>query len=210
MACKGREFMWFSKQGGCNAEGMDQNLLGGPRSSLFLGTKSCWCHAEHALIPLPYKHARLHSTRYISYAMRCDTAGTIALSAQLAESLEALYNARIPRDWLAKSWEASTLGSWFAGLLARHDQLSRWLNSGRPKAYWLTGFFNPQVCFLTTPRTLLTRVLYLSQVDVLPPDEQPGFEATYLRALRGRGRAARPRFFLLQRGPWKRGVQLGV
>ena len=72
-------------------------------------------------------------------------AGTIALSGKLADSLDALYNGRIPKDWLAKSWEAGSLGSWFAGLLQRHDQLSRWLSTGRPKAYWLTGFFNPQV-----------------------------------------------------------------
>ena len=70
--------------------------------------------------------------------------GTIALSASLAESLEALFNARIPKEWLKKSWEAATLGNWFLGLLQRHDQLSKWLLGGRPKAYWLTGFFNPQ------------------------------------------------------------------
>lgn len=85
------------------------------------------------------------SSSFASLSPHFSIAGTIALSGKLAESLEALYNARIPRDWLAKSWEASTLGSWFAGLLARHEQLLRWLKSGRPKAYWLTGFFNPQV-----------------------------------------------------------------
>ena len=71
--------------------------------------------------------------------------GTIALSANLADSLEALYNARIPKDWLKKSWEAATLGNWFLGLLQRHDQLHKWLTTGRPRAFWLTGFFNPQV-----------------------------------------------------------------
>jgi len=70
--------------------------------------------------------------------------GTIALSANLAESSEALFTARIPKEWLKKSWEAATLGNWFLGLLQRHDQLSKWLHVGRPKAYWLTGFFNPQ------------------------------------------------------------------
>ena len=73
--------------------------------------------------------------------------GTIALSANLAESLEALFIARIPKDWLKKSWEAATLGNWFLGLLQRHDQLSKWLSGGRPKAYWLTGFFNPQASY---------------------------------------------------------------
>jgi len=42
--------------------------------------------------------------------------------------------------------QATTLGNWFTGLLQRHDQLGKWLTLGRPRAYWLTGFFNPQVC----------------------------------------------------------------
>jgi hypothetical protein len=41
--------------------------------------------------------------------------------------------------------QAATLGNWFSGLLQRHDQLSKWLTMGRPRAYWMTGFFNPQV-----------------------------------------------------------------
>lgn len=44
--------------------------------------------------------------------------------------------------------QASTLGNWFTGLLQRHDQLGKWLTLGRPRAYWLTGFFNPQVPYL--------------------------------------------------------------
>ncbi len=59
------------------------------------------------------------------------SAGTVALSGPLIEALDALFNARIPSEWLAGSWEASTLGNWFLGLLQRHEQLSKWLNSGR-------------------------------------------------------------------------------
>ena len=77
--------------------------------------------------------------------LRLAIAGTIALSGGLIDSLDALFNARIPQEWLKKSWEASTLGNWFLGLLQRYDQLNKWLNAGRPKAYWMTGFFNPQV-----------------------------------------------------------------
>ena len=76
--------------------------------------------------------------------LRLAFAGTIALSGPLIEALDALFNARIPQAWLKKSWDASTLGNWFTGLLQRHDQLHKWLNQGRPKAYWMTGFFNPQ------------------------------------------------------------------
>ena len=71
--------------------------------------------------------------------------GTVALSGSLVDAFETLFAARIPKDWLKKSWEAANLGSWFAGLLARHDQLAKWLLHGRPKSFWLTGFFNPQV-----------------------------------------------------------------
>ena len=61
------------------------------------------------------------------------------------DAFETIFSARIPKDWLKKSWESASLGSWFAGLLARHDQLAKWLLHGRPKSFWLTGFFNPQV-----------------------------------------------------------------
>ena len=85
--------------------------------------------------------------------LRLAIAGSVALSGDLVDALAALFNARIPPKWLAKSWEAATLGNWFTGLLQRYDQLAKWVNSGRPKSYWLTGFFNPQArssCALCT------------------------------------------------------------
>jgi dynein heavy chain len=47
--------------------------------------------------------------------LRLAIAGTIALSGNLIEAVDALFNARIPSFWLKKSWEASTLGNWFTG-----------------------------------------------------------------------------------------------
>jgi hypothetical protein len=47
--------------------------------------------------------------------LRLAIAGTIALSGTLIESLDALFMARIPVEWLKKSWEvgwAVGLGSW--------------------------------------------------------------------------------------------------
>lgn len=88
--------------------------------------------------------------------LRLAIAGTVALSGNLIDALDSLFNARIPGAWLKKSWEASTLGNWFTGLLQRYDQLNKWLNLGRPKAYWMTGFFNPQG-FLTAMKQEVNR-----------------------------------------------------
>ncbi|GFH14317.1 ODA2 protein, partial [Haematococcus lacustris] len=88
--------------------------------------------------------------------LRLAIAGTIALSGNLIEAVDALFIARIPSFWLAKSWEATTLGNWFTGMLQRYDQLNKWLNLGRPKGYWMTGFFNPQG-FLTAMKQEVNR-----------------------------------------------------
>lgn len=71
-------------------------------------------------------------------------------------SLEAIYAGKVPSAWLKISWEAPTLNIWFQGLLSRHDQLRTWLTSGRPKSFWLPGFFNPQG-FLTAVKQEVTR-----------------------------------------------------
>ena len=76
--------------------------------------------------------------------LRLAIAGTIALSDELLDTLDSLFLSRVPKRWARISWEASGSGSWLAGLLARHDQLHRWLNGGRPRSFWMGAFFNPQ------------------------------------------------------------------
>ena len=88
--------------------------------------------------------------------LRLAIAGTIAMSDDVLASLEAVYVGRPPAAWLKISWESPTIGIWFQGLLSRHDQLHTWLNSGRPKSFWLPGFFNPQG-FLTAVKQEVTR-----------------------------------------------------
>ena len=88
--------------------------------------------------------------------LRLAIAGTIALAGDLVEALEKLFNASIPTAWLKWSWQSATIGTWFQGMLLRFDQLEKWLSKGRPKAYWLTGFFNPQG-FLTAMKQEVNR-----------------------------------------------------
>ncbi|XP_033349446.1 dynein heavy chain 5, axonemal isoform X1 [Bombus vosnesenskii] len=82
--------------------------------------------------------------------------GTIVMSQGLRKSLDAMYDARIPEKWLKISWESATLGFWYTELLERDHQFRQWCIYGRPKVFWMTGFFNPQG-FLTAMRQEVTR-----------------------------------------------------
>ncbi|KAM3593194.1 uncharacterized protein V6R79_007624 [Siganus canaliculatus] len=82
--------------------------------------------------------------------------GAIIMSDDLRDALDCLFDARIPRLWLRRSWPSASLGFWFSELLERNQQLSIWISAGRPNQFWLTGFFNPQG-FLTAMRQETTR-----------------------------------------------------
>merc|ERR1712194_335560 len=83
-------------------------------------------------------------------------AGTIIMTSDLQDALNCIFDARVPPKWLSKSWLSPTMGLWFGNLMNRSAELSSWLNQGRPKSYWLTGFFNPQG-FLTAVQQEVTR-----------------------------------------------------
>jgi dynein heavy chain len=90
--------------------------------------------------------------------------GTVVMTPDLLEDLNAIFDARVPKSWTHDasgaeiSWLMPNLGGWFTGLIERQQMLNTWLENGRVvmKSYWLTGFTNAQG-FLTGMRQEVTR-----------------------------------------------------
>ena len=82
--------------------------------------------------------------------------GTIIMSDDLKLVLDFMFDANVPDKWTKISWVSSTLGFWYTELLERDAQFKVWLFKGRPKVFWMTGFFNPQG-FLTAMKQEVTR-----------------------------------------------------
>ena len=84
-------------------------------------------------------------------------AGTIVMSPDVTDALDKLYMARVPASWTKVSQlDAPNTGVWFTNIVQRAEQLTGWLQGGRPTCFWLTGFFNPQG-FLTANRQEVCR-----------------------------------------------------
>jgi len=84
-------------------------------------------------------------------------AGTIVMSSDLSDAVDALFLARVPPIWVKVSQlEMPTMGVWFGNIVGRAEQLTSWLKGGRPNVFWLTGLFNPQG-FLTANRQEVCR-----------------------------------------------------
>ena len=88
--------------------------------------------------------------------LRMALEGSIVMSDELKETLDDMFDAKVPRKWLKVSWQSASLGFWFTELLERDTQFRRWCKYGRPKVFWMTGFFNPQG-FITAMRQEVTR-----------------------------------------------------
>ncbi|OHT09327.1 Dynein heavy chain family protein [Tritrichomonas foetus] len=77
--------------------------------------------------------------------------GSIVMNDQLYNSMNSIYDGRIPDHWKKISWPAENLKDWFEQVKLRYDQYAKWIETGRLDSFWLGGMFNPGG-FLTSLR----------------------------------------------------------
>jgi len=100
--------------------------------------------------------------RFILTQLQLAIKGEVVMTDELQETMDSLSDAKVPHLWTYTvagdefSWILPTIGLWFSSLMYRDEQNRTWLNNGRPTAYWLTGFFNPNG-FLTAMKQEVVR-----------------------------------------------------
>jgi len=115
-------------------------------------------------------------TRRTLTSLELAIAGTVIMTADLQEALDCLFDARVPSSFTKKSWISPSLGLWFGQLCNRTAELVNWLAEGRPKSFWLTGFFNAQGFLTAVQQEVTRRHNGWSLDDVLICSEMTAFE----------------------------------
>lgn len=66
----------------------------------------------------------------------------VVMSADLEQVGNAMYDGRVPALWMAKSYPSmKPLGSYITDLIERLAMLSKWIESGPPTVFWISGFY---------------------------------------------------------------------
>merc|ERR1712134_98110 len=107
--------------------------------------------------------AVISTVRTTLISLRLAIKGEVVMTEELVNAIGSIFDARPPKNWVETvggdefSWYLPTLGLWYSSLLERFGQYRKWLDKGRPNAFWMTGFFNPQG-FLTGMKQEVTRL----------------------------------------------------
>ncbi|XP_068888721.1 dynein axonemal heavy chain 9 isoform X1 [Aphelocoma coerulescens] len=72
--------------------------------------------------------------------------GELTMTSDMENLQNSLFLDTVPESWVKRSYPSTaSLGSWFANLLARINELEAWTRDfSLPSTLWLGGFFNPQ------------------------------------------------------------------
>ncbi|OON20270.1 ATPase family protein, partial [Opisthorchis viverrini] len=71
--------------------------------------------------------------------------GFVVMSEGLEEVYTAFLHNQIPKMWSAAAYPSlKPLSSWVTDLALRCDFINCWMSRGRPRSFWISGFFFPQ------------------------------------------------------------------
>ena len=72
--------------------------------------------------------------------------GLVVMSAGLERMHQCFMFQIVPEEWESAAYPSlKPLASWVTDLVARLDMIAQWLKHGPPPAFWISGFFFPQV-----------------------------------------------------------------
>jgi dynein heavy chain len=72
-------------------------------------------------------------------------AGLVVMSDELDQVYSSITTNSVPPSWAKAAYPSlKPLGSWVKDLFARIDFIRTWLTQGKPKHFWLSGFYFPQ------------------------------------------------------------------
>jgi len=71
--------------------------------------------------------------------------GLVVMSSQLEEMHQCFLFQKVPPSWEAVAYPSlKPLGSWVEDLYLRLATLHKWITTGSPSCFWISGFFFPQ------------------------------------------------------------------
>jgi dynein heavy chain len=75
--------------------------------------------------------------------------GEVVMTKELEAMGSSLFNNEVPQMWSKEAYPSlKPLGTWVPDLLSRLSFIQAWIDSGKPPAFWISGFFFPQA-FIT-------------------------------------------------------------
>ena len=82
--------------------------------------------------------------------------GFVVMNEELEMVYHCFLNNQVPSLWGNAAYPSlKPLGSWVKDLVLRCAFTNNWIKLGRPKSYWLSGFFYTQGSSPTAARALL-------------------------------------------------------